>query len=131
MNKKYLPNIDTQHPDINYDSIVSIGRQIVDVDTIVGGNGLRFIEYKSNWEPIHPDNRYKNIFDKVKNCKSKTEKEHVISTIDGGFSPIDLICFNYGKKIQECFVESDGHRRVSIAHMFNLDKIQADVHKYS
>ena len=106
-----LPTLTDFYPEYyNEYEFKNIGVKDVKVSDIIGGNVNRAGDYNEDWTPINEnDNRW--IY----------QKELIES--GGTFEPVDLIKMPNGKYV----VSSDGHHRVSVAHVLGLDTIPANV----
>ena len=106
-----LPTLTDFYPEYyNEYEFKNIGVKDVKVSDIIGGNVNRAGDYNEDWTPINEnDDRW--IY----------QKELIES--GGTFEPVDLIKMPNGKYV----VSSDGHHRVSVAHVLGLDTIPANV----
>lgn len=121
-----IPDFDDIFPDWCDKPQCEVGLTEVPVKEIVGGNALRSKEYYDNWSIKRADSRYNSIEQKILDEALDRQKVKEILDTIGGNASIDLACFNV-KGDRFCFVSADGHRRVSLAHKFGVESIQADV----
>lgn len=106
-----LPTLTDFYPEYyNEYEFKNIGVKDVKVSDIIGGNVNRAGDYNEDWTPIN-ENDERWIY----------QKELIEN--GGTFEPVDLIKMPNGKYV----VSSDGHHRVSVAHVLGLDTIPANV----
>ena len=106
-----LPTLTDFYPEYyNEYEFKNIGVKDVKVSDIIGGNINRANDYNADWTPIN-ENDERWIY----------QKELIEN--GGTFEPVDLIKMPNGKYV----VSSDGHHRVSVAHVLGLDTIPANV----
>ena len=106
-----LPTLTDFYPEYyNEYEFKNIGVKDVKVSDIIGGNVNRADDYNEDWTPINENDE-----------RWMYQKELIES--GGKFEPVDLIKMPNGKYV----VSSDGHHRVSVAHVLGLDTIPANV----
>lgn len=127
MEKRTLKGYSEDFPNWMDMKQVEIGRQRVDVNDIVGGNGFCNDDYYDDWtlKPVGFDLRY----DRVKEFVSKIIKKRG----KGYKSALDLDYIHLFKFWSEkegkhvYYVCNDGHRRVSAARTAGIRYIMAEV----
>lgn len=120
--KETLHNFDDDFPNWYDGKQKKIGDNVyVKVENIIGGNQLRSKDYWIDWNMKIPDMRYKGI-ERLIIEKGMANAGKTINKL--GF--IDLFRFKKGNKYIY-YVVSDGHRRVALAHKFNVKTIKAEV----
>ena len=106
-----LPTLTDFYPEYyNEYEFKNVGVKDVKVSDIIGGNINRANDYNEDWTPIN------------KNDERWVYQKKLIEN-GGTFEPVDLIKMPNGKYV----VSSDGHHRVSVAHVLGLDTIPANV----
>jgi len=116
--KELLPYLDPS----NYDrEQVLRGEMEVPLKDIVGGSDLRYKSFYEDWMPTHDDPRYDSIYNAAKQARNPKKFLESIGWID-------VFCLNFrSRKDRKCYVVSDGHRRVAIAHRLGIEKLRVDV----
>lgn len=108
-----------------------LGRIVVEVKDIIGGNEVAYQYYYENWTPKpHEKNlRYTSVTNFVKgrlNVARKQQKGNYKMPLDLGY--IHLFKFFCKKSNKDVYyVCGDGHRRVSICHHYKVKRIYAEV----
>ena len=112
----------------------NIGYVDIDVNFIIGGAQGCHLYYWSNWEQKIIDPR-RDLLEHGINTKCKSngtlDKKKLYSFLSNPslnpnrLYPIDLVCIMREGHKKEYFVCDDGHRRVSLAHKYELSKIKA------
>jgi len=126
---KPLMDFDSEYPNwLEYEQNER-GLIEVPISKIIGGNLTRKemfnIDFSISYE-YKKEKRYTYILEKVKQKGIKNIRKTLEDL--GEITPICLLGFKDNGKINY-FVEADGHRRVSIAKLFNLTEIKADVYE--
>lgn len=123
-----IPNFLTDYPNYRNKSMKEIGLKEVDVKNIIRGNETRSYEYWANWTMKRKDIRMKNLMEEITTESNidiiKLEK---ILTNPSHNEHINLLCFIEKDNPKKYYVSGDGHRRVSLAHLFKIKKVMAEI----
>ena len=112
-----IRTIEKDHPEFSVHSMKRIGVVYVSTERIVGTNSLNSWRFNDDWSPTvkGADSRWANVL-------YETKKEGVIQKSKNG----PIVLFKIG---EDYYVESDGNRRVSIAHMLRIPTVPAEVYE--
>ncbi|MFX1445849.1 MAG: hypothetical protein ACFFHV_20730 [Promethearchaeota archaeon] len=125
---KFIPHDQKVYPNYIEKPTKNIGIQEIEVKNIIGGNSNLSYEYWNDWTMKYKDRRMMNLERSVmtQNFVDSKKLEDMLCTFPI-IEPIHLLSFIEKDKPKVYYVSGDGHRRISLAKRFKINKVIADV----